>query len=300
VAARSVQVGTPSGPTTLLSVESAGGRGRSALRFLAGGGDDGWAAWESGAVFISEPLAYRSGLQVGASIRLPTDRGPRDFRVAGVYYDYTSDRGVIRMADSAYRASWDDRQISSLSLYVQPGADADAVIGRMRARVAGLAPALGGPPILTIGSNAALRSGTLAIFDRTFAITAVLQLLATLVAFIGILSALMALQLERTRELGMLRANGLTPGQIWGLVLGQTSLIGLTAGLLAAPLGLALALVLVYVINKRSFGWTLDLSLSPAIFGQALLVALVAAVLAGVYPALKMSRTSPALALREE
>lgn len=154
--------------------------------------------------------------------------------------------------------------------------------------------------MLVIGSNRALREGTLAVFDRTFAITAVLQLLATVVAFIGILSALMALQLERARELGMLRANGLTPGQLWGLVLGQTSLMGLVAGLLAAPLGLALALVLVYVINRRSFGWTLDLALEPALFGQALLVALVAAVLAGLYPAWRMSRTSPALALREE
>jgi len=128
----------------------------------------------------------------------------------------------------------------------------------------------------------------------------VLQLLATVVAFIGILSALMALQLERARELGMLRANGLTPGQLWGLVLTQTSLMGLTAGLLAFPLGLAVSLVLVYVINRRSFGWTLELTLDPALFAQALLVALVAAVLAGIYPAFKMSRTSPALALREE
>lgn len=110
----------------------------------------------------------------------------------------------------------------------------------------------------------------------------------------------MALQLERARELAMLRATGLTPGQLWGVVLTQTSLMGLTAGLLAMPLGLALALVLVYVINRRSFGWTLDLTLDPLLFTQALLVACVAALLAGIYPALKMSRTSPALALREE
>jgi putative ABC transport system permease protein len=84
------------------------------------------------------------------------------------------------------------------------------------------------------------------------------------------------------------------------MVLGQTGLMGLAAGLLATPLGLGLAVVLVYVINKRSFGWTLDLSLSPAVFVQAVLVALLAALLAGVYPAYAMSRTSPALALREE
>jgi putative ABC transport system permease protein len=98
----------------------------------------------------------------------------------------------------------------------------------------------------------------------------------------------------------MLRANGLTPRQLWGLILSQTGLMGLTAGLLAIPVGVVLALVLVFVINRRSFGWTLDLTLDPLLLAQALLVSLAAALLAGIYPALRMSRTNPALALREE
>ncbi|WP_255604214.1 FtsX-like permease family protein [Oscillochloris sp. ZM17-4] len=294
---RSVQVDAASGPTTLVAVRVEGGRGRSALRFLEGGDAASWGAWDGGAIFVSEPLAYRTGLGAGDSLELPTDRGPQQFPIAGVYYDYSSDRGVIRMADATYRAMWDDPAVSSLALYAADGQDVDGLIAELRQIVAGWP---GGPQTLTIRSNAALRAGTLEVFDRTFAITAVLQLLATAVAFIGILSALMALQLERARELGMLRATGLTPGQLWGVVLGQTGLMGLAAGLLATPLGLGLAVVLVYVINKRSFGWTLDLSLSPAVFGQALLVAMLAALLAGVYPAYAMSRTSPALALREE
>jgi putative ABC transport system permease protein len=294
---RSVQVDTSTGPTTLMAVQVSDPRGLTALRFLAGGGAAGWQAWDDGAVFISEPLAYRTGLGLGDRLPLTTDRGPHDFAIAGVYYDYSSDRGAIRMADATYRALWDDSAVSSLSLYAAEGQDVDELIGRLHTIVAAWP---GGPPALTISSSAGLRADTLAIFDRTFAITSVLQLLATVVAFIGILSALMALQLERARELGMLRAIGLTPGQLWGVVLGQTGLMGLAAGLLATPLGLGLAVVLVYVINKRSFGWTLDLSLSPAVFAQAMLVALVAAVLAGIYPAYAMSRTSPAMALREE
>ena len=290
---RAVQVDAPFGPTTLVAVDAPAARGRAALRFREGGGDATWAAWEAGAVLISEPLAYRTGLGLGDTLTLRTDRGPQAFSIAGVYYDYTSDRGVIRMPYRTYQASWDDPAISSVALYAAPGVVVDELIAQLRALVAGQGE-------LVISSNRALREGTLAVFDRTFAITAVLQLLATIVAFIGILSALMALQLERARELAMLRANGLTPGQLWGVVLTQTSLMGLAAGLLAIPLGLVLALVLVYVINRRSFGWTLDLSLDPALLFQALLVALVAAVLAGIYPALKMSRTSPALALREE
>jgi putative ABC transport system permease protein len=159
---------------------------------------------------------------------------------------------------------------------------------------------VGAEQVVNIRSNRALRETSLAIFDRTFAITTVLQLLATIVAFVGILSALMALQLERTRELGMLRANGLTPGQLWGTVISQTGLMGLTAGLLSIPVGVALAAVLVFVINKRSFGWTLLFRLDGTLFAQALLVAVVAALLAGLYPAWRMSRTPPAFALREE
>ncbi|WP_028460009.1 ABC transporter permease [Chloroflexus sp. Y-396-1] len=290
---RSVQIDLPTGPTTLVAIGGATERGRRALRFQQGGDAATWEAWERGAVLISEPLAFRSGLGVGDTLTVRTDRGLRDLPIAGVYYDYTSDRGVIRMNDTAYRSLWDDQAISSLAIYVRDGYDVEAVIDRVRTISAAYGTVL-------VNASRALREGTLIVFDRTFAITSVLQLLATIVAFIGILSALMALQLERTRELGVLRAVGLTPAQLWGVVLGQTGLMGLAAGLLAAPLGLVLALILTYVINKRSFGWTLELAVDPALFGQAFMVALVAAVLAGVWPALRMSQTSPAVALRDE
>lgn len=290
---RSVQVHTPAGPTMLVAVDAPAERGRAALRFREGGDAATWAAWENGAVLISEPLAYRTGLGVGDTLTLHTDRGPQVFTIAGVYYDYTSDRGVIRMPYATYRAAWNDPEISSLAIYAAPGVEVEDLIQRLHAAAAAYGE-------VVISSNRGIREATLAIFDRTFAITAVLQLLATMVAFIGILSALMALQLERSRELATLRASGLTPGQLWGVVLTETGLIGLTAGLLAIPLGVTLALALVYVINRRSFGWTLDFSLDPALFIQALMVACIAAALAGIYPAIKMSRTNPALALREE
>ncbi|WP_298816542.1 FtsX-like permease family protein [Chloroflexus sp.] len=290
---RSVQIDLPVGPTTLVAIGGATERGRRALRFQQGGDAATWTAWERGAVLISEPLAFRSGLGVGDTLTVRTDRGLRELPIAGVYYDYTSDRGVVRINDTTYRELWDDPAISSLAIYARAGYDVDAVIERVRA----VSSAYGA---VLVNSSRALREGTLIVFDRTFAITSVLQLLATIVAFIGILSALMALQLERARELGVLRATGLTPGQLWGAVLSQTGLMGLSAGLLAAPLGFALALVLTYVINKRSFGWTLELAVDPAVFGQALAVAIGAALLAGIWPALRMSRISPALALRDE
>jgi putative ABC transport system permease protein len=243
---------------------------------------------------VSEPFAYRFDVPAsGGSVTLQTDQGPQSFPVAGIFFDYSSDQGVVVMPLAVYQQYWNDQAISSVSLFVAPGADVDAAVEQLRVQVAGQQDVL-------IRSNRGLRETTLEIFDRTFAITSVLQLLATVVAFIGILSALMALQLERARELGVLRANGLTPRQLWGVVLGQTGLMGLTAGLLALPVGALVATVLVFVINRRSFGWTLQMLLPPGVFVQAIVLALIAALLAGIYPAIRMARTSPALALREE
>ncbi len=269
-------------------------RGQRAYTLVSGSPEQAWAAFQQGAVFVSEPLAYRFNLpRSGGSISLQTEQGPQSFPIAGIYYDYSSDQGVVVMRLDKFQQIWNDRQISSLALTVAPGADVDALVEQLRARV-------GGQQEVLIRSNRGLREGTLEIFDRTFAITSVLQLLATVIAFVGVLSALMALQLERARELGVMRANGLTPRQLWGVVLGQTGLMGFTAGLLALPVGLLVALVLVFVINRRSFGWTLQVTYDPAIFVQALVLALLAALLAGIYPAYRMARTSPALALREE
>src|SRR5690606_28111734 len=107
-------------------------------------------------------------------------------------------------------------------------------------------------------------------------------------------NALLLLQLEKQREVGVMRALGLTGGQLWRLVMVETGLMGLAAGLFSMPAGYALALILIYVINRRSFGWTLQLQFKPEVFLQALLIALAAALLAGIYPAWKMSRMAAA------
>lgn len=269
-------------------------RGESALQFLEG---DPVVAFQrfrlGGAVFISEPFAFRHQLSVGDVVRLPTERGDRDFPVTGVFRDYGSEQGVIMMARITYDSLWTDPGITSLGIFGEPGVDAD-VLARE------LAAATGVGSEVVIRSNRTLRALSLEVFDRTFAITAVLRGLAFIVAFIGVLSALMALQLERVRELGVLRANGLTPGQVWQLVTTQTGLMGLVAGLLAMPAGVVLAAVMIHVVNRRSFGWTLEMELGPALLAQSLLLAVVGALLAGIYPAWRMSRTSPAEALRQE
>ncbi len=121
-----------------------------------------------------------------------------------------------------------------------------------------------------------------------------------IVAFVGVLGALMSLQLERTKEMGTLRALGFTPYQIWGLITAQTGIIGLLSGIFALPVGLILAMGLVFVVNQRSFGWSMDMQVFPLVLVEAVVLSVGAALLAGVYPAIKMAASSPAEALREE
>ncbi len=290
---RGLQVESSLGLTQLVALDLAE-RSYAAFAFIAGEPESIWPAFQNdAAVIISEPYAYRHKLSLDAAIRLRTDRGERLFRVAGIFTDYGSDQGIVMLSRHTYEQWWHDPKISSLGVYATPNTDVDRLVESLR-RLAGEEHAV------LIRSNRTLRAASLAVFDRTFTITTVLHLLTTGVAFIGVLSALMALQLERGRELGVLRAIGFTPGQLWGLMTAQTGLMGLVAGLLAIPVGMGLALILVRVINRRSFGWTLQIEIAPEVLVQALLLAVGAALLAGLYPALRMAYTSPALALREE
>ena len=263
-------------------------------RYRAAVGDwqETWQAVAEGAILVNEPMANRLGLRVGDSLWLQTDRGVQGFPIAGITVDFDV-RSVAFMADPVYRSWFDDDRISAIGLFVAPGMDVDTQVDAIRRQFAGTVE-------LLVRSNQGTRQNALDVFDRTFTITVALQLLATIVAFIGILSTLMSLQLERRREIGVLRANGMTRRQLWQLTFLETGLIGTVAGLLAMPTGIILAVVLVYIINLRSFGWTLEMRLDPREFIQAFLVALVAALLAGLYPAWKLGQTEPAAALRSE
>jgi len=153
---------------------------------------------------------------------------------------------------------------------------------------------------LLIRSNRDIQNRTLEIFDRTFTITQVLRVLAILVAVVGVLSALLALQLERAREFATLRAMGMTAGEIGKLVSLQTGFMGAAAGLLAIPTGLLLAAVLIFVINRRAFGWSLPFEINPLLLLETVALAIFAALLAGLYPIWRMARARPADALRME
>jgi putative ABC transport system permease protein len=291
---RRVDVPETGGRTTRLIVLGVGEDSRPSYQLLDGSFDDIWRAFRNGrGVLVSEPYARRNGVGTGDQVTLLTDRGERSYPVLGVYHDYASERGVVAIHRSAYLRSWDDPGLTGIAFYLQPEYDIETFM-------AGLMEAAGPEHEILVRSNRAIRDEAIAVFDRTFTITAVLRLLTVVVAFVGILSSLMALQLERMREFGVLRANGLTPGQVWGLVVIQSGLMGLVAGLLSLPVGLVLAWVMIHVINLRAFGWTLSMAVSPALLAQGVAVSVAASVLAGLYPSWKLAQASPALALREE
>jgi len=277
----------PRGERALDLLEGGDATGGVFLRFRAGEG-----------VLVSEPFAFRHRVGVGDLIRVPSAQGEVGLQVLGVFRDYGSEAGVVMIGRVAYDALFEDPAITSLGLFLLPGVDVEAVANEVRAVALRLSE--GDPVPLEIRSNLALRTLTLEVFDRTFEVTRVLRLLAFIVAFIAVFSALMALQFERGREFGVLRANGMTPGQGWVLVTTQTGVMGLLAGVLALPVGVTLAAVMIHVVNRRSFGWTLDMEVGAGLLLQAVLLAFLGALLAGVLPARSLSRTPPSEALRSE
>ncbi len=244
-------------------------------------------------VLVSEPLAFHRDLDLGDELILPTASGDNGFPILGVFRDYSTNAGTVLMPLSLYRTLWEDEAIGGIGVYLDESTNRGAAIEAMR-RV------LGVQTPVRFRSNDLIRDRSMSTFDRTFRITEVLRILAGVVAFLGLASAVMSIELERGRELAILRAVGLRPVQVRALTMAQTGLLGLAAGLFAIPLGIVMAALLILVINVRSFGWSMDLAISPQPLALGVLLALSAAVLAGIYPATRAVNFGVAGQLREE
>ena len=263
------------------------------FRFKQGNADGIWPAFQQeDTVIVSEPYAWRRAVKQGDALELRTDNGYRSFRVLGVYKDYGSDQGVVSMSRRSYERHWRDDRYSGFGIYALPGADLEV----LRRQVRQLAPERD----LWLQDRNRILQTSLEVFDNTFVVTDILRVLAAIIAFIGVFSALMALQLERSQEHALLRAMGFLPAQVRRLIISETGLLGLVAGLLAVPVGCLITALLIRVINRRSFGWTMELQFSADIVLQGIVLGLAAALLAGIYPAWKISRAEPAEALRTE
>ncbi|OLE15813.1 MAG: hypothetical protein AUG83_05530 [Acidobacteria bacterium 13_1_20CM_4_57_11] len=247
---------------------------------------------DSNTVIVSEPFTYKHHLKAGDSLTLSLGETRATFRIADVYYDYSSERGGIFMDRNTMLRYLPDPAPSNLAIYVSPGAQLDVVRTEIEKATAGHR--------VLMFSNRDLRAEAIRIFDRTFAITYALEAVAVIVAVMGIAGALLALVIDRRRELGLLQFLGAATRQVRKLILVEAGLLGLLANLAGLALGFALSLILIYVINKQSFGWTIRFHWPVEILLGALTVVYAATVFAGLYPAQVAVRLNPVEVVHEE
>lgn len=253
------------------------------------------AALTTGAgAWVSEPLAFRWRLRVGQPLTLTTGAGAQTLPIAAVYRDYSNERGEV-MVGAEWLARRAESPATALCFELRPDVAPAAFAAALRAEVVAASE-----QAVEVYVQQDLRRTSMEIFDRTFAITGVMRLLCLLVAGIGIYAAFGALQYERGPEIGLLRCLGARRSRIAAVVLGQTALLGLCAGLLAWPLGALLGHLLAHVINTISFGWSLaDVAVPAGAVVEAIALATGAALVAGLPPAWRYARMRPATALRE-
>jgi putative ABC transport system permease protein len=270
------------------------------LRFLPGEDRDAILRslsrhdWRGGhdLAIVSEPFANKHGVRAGDRLTVPIGGQLVILRVAGIYYEYSSSQGYVLVDNSTLLRYLPGQPATNAAVYLAPGADADAVRRQIQLRTAGLG--------VTVAPNRELRRAAMAIFDRTFAITWALEAVALVVAMLGAANSLLALVLDRRRELGLLRYLGASPAQIRGMILTEAGFLGLLAAILGLLLGFALSVLLIFVVNRQSFGWTIQFHPPGALLAAALAAVWSVTLLAALYPARVAARLNPADVVHEE
>ena len=281
-------------PATLGLADVALYHRHSGIEFLEGPAPEAiWPRLAAGdGVIVSELFSDRHGVRTGDTIRLPLSEGGVEFHVAGVFYDYSGERGFVIGDRNALLRYLPDRRVSSLGVYLEPGADLET------SREA-LVEALSDLEVV-LSPSRTLRERSIETFDRTFAITWALEAIAIFVAILGMAEALLNLVFDRRVELAQLRMHGASMGQIRTLILVQAGMLGVAACLLGLVLGAAWSQVNLLVLHKQSFGWSVQLHWPVAFLAGALAVILAASVASGLYPARIGARLNPVEVLRGE
>jgi putative ABC transport system permease protein len=240
---------------------------------------------------VGEPLARKARLGVGDSLTVFGLDGAQEMEIAGVYADYGSEHGSLATDHATFTRLFGEGPVNSVALYLRPGVAASEVVDQLK-------QSFPDRP-LEIRSNLELRRDVLAIFDQTFAVTSLLQVMSLLIAVAGITLTLLVLARERIAEVALYRALGASRLQVFRVFLGKGVGMAICGQVLGAAGGAALAIILVYLINRAYFGWTILLTW-PArdLAGQAVLL-LAAAVAASIYPAARATGT-PASELNRE
>jgi putative ABC transport system permease protein len=291
---RAYQISYDGMPATLASIDLQGVRAYRHSDFFSGRPTSEVMEQLRGKnkIIVSEPFTYKHKVKTGDTIMLPLGETRASFQIVDIFYDYASERGYILMDREVLLKFLPDETPTNLAVFVAQNAKAEEVRKEIQEAAAGHR--------ILIFSNRDLRTEAVRIFDRTFAITYALEAVAAIVAVMGIAGALITLVIDRRRELGMLRFLGASSGQIRKMILVEAGLLGLLANLAGFVLGYFLSLILVFVINKQSFGWTIRFHWPVAVLLGALTVVYAATVVSGLYPARVAVRLNPLEVIHEE
>jgi putative ABC transport system permease protein len=243
-------------------------------------------------VAISEPFSTRFGTHVGDDVLVDTPSGLVHFHVVALYNDYSTDSGIVLADSETFARLFHDDSVNSLAIYAKPGVD----LHDLRTRV--IRSVL--PLRIDVQTTRELRALVIEIFNRTFAITYALYVISITIAVLGVVSTLFALVLERRREIGLLRYLRLSTGEVRGMVFYEAAYIGGLGGLTGVVAGVLLALLLIFVINRQAFGWLIELHMPWDFLGEAIVLVVVAALVAGIFPASVAARIRTAEAVRTE
>ncbi len=281
-------------PATLAGGESSRAGNSASTRFLPGENTLAILAKlpTGDYAVVSEPFANKHGVGVGTILHLPLSGAVRSFKVLGVYYDYSTERGYIVLDRKTLLKYLPDPAESNLAVYLKPGANLAAVRNQIDLAIAGRK--------IAVFSNRTLRRGAIATFDHTFAITYALEAIAIIVAVMGMAGALLATVIDRRREFGLLRFLGASRPQIRKIILCEAGLLGLLANAIGIALGTVLSLILIFVINKQSFGWTIQFHWPVEILLIVLSGIYAATVLSAILPASTALRLNPIEVVHEE
>ena len=244
-------------------------------------------------VWISEAVHDVYGWQVGAIVELPLAGRAHAFTVAGVWRDYARQTGAVVIEPTVYVALTGDRLANDAALWLARGATlahvADAVRGR-----------LGADGGYELTDTASLRAKSLAIFDRTFAVTYALEAVAILIGLMGVSTAFSAQALARRREFGVLRHLGMTRRRIGLMLAAEGGLLAAFGGLVGLLLGLLIGLILIHVVNRQSFHWSMDLDIPAGALALLAAVLVVCAASVAVWSGRYAMRDEAARAVRED
>lgn len=229
-------------------------------------------------VMVSESFAIKFGKRVGDVVDLPTTEGTMRFPITGIYRDYSNDRGVIVMDRRMYAEIFKDDTINTVAIFLKKGVDPDTARAALEERVGKRFRAFA-------FTNATIKTEVMRIFDQTFLITYALLLVSILVAVLGIVNTLSALIMERRREIALLRVVGTSPRQVRLMIVLESTIVAIAAAVLGIVTGWLLSYILIFVINRQSFGWTIQFDAPGWIVAGSIAVTFVATVVAGLIPA---------------